>query len=61
MNRPSLAVLGGVLGAAVGLMILLPRVWVVIVLMILGFSIGKLMESEELRSKIRELFSLLFG
>jgi len=55
-----LAVLGGVLGATVGLMILFPPLWVVLVLMVVGFAIGKLMESEELRSKIRELFSLLF-
>jgi hypothetical protein len=58
MNRLSPAILGGVLGGAVGLLILFPRLWVLMVLTALGYFVGKLMESEELRAKIRELFSL---
>jgi len=58
MDRLSPAILGGILGGAVGLLILFPRLWVLMVLMALGYLAGKVMESEELRAKIREIFSL---
>jgi chromate transport protein ChrA len=54
---------GAILGLAVGiLLILIPvtQVLLIVLLVLAGYLIGKLMESEELRNRVREIFSLLF-
>ncbi len=51
---------GGLFGALLGVVILYPPFLIVAVLGTLGYLIGKVWESEELRAKIRELFSMLF-
>lgn len=51
---------GGLVGALLGVVILYPPVLLVAVLGTLGYLVGKVWESEELRAKIRELLSMFF-
>ena len=58
--RLSPSILGALLGALIGLVILYPQLLIVLVLTVVGYLIGRVWESDELRAKIRELFSMLF-
>ena len=63
MNSLSPAQWGALLGFSLGiLLVLIPfgKVLLIVLLVLVGFLIGKLMESEELRSRVRQMFSLLF-
>ncbi len=63
MGSLSPAAWGALIGFLVGVMLLvipLSKVLLVAFLAFVGYAIGRLIESEELRGRIRELFSLLF-
>jgi 4-amino-4-deoxy-L-arabinose transferase-like glycosyltransferase len=51
---------GGLFGALLGVVILYPPFLIVVVLGAFGYLVGKVWESEELRTKIRELLSMFF-
>lgn len=54
---------GALLGLSLGiLLVFLPlgKVLLIALLVLTGYLIGKILESEQLRSRIREMFSLLF-
>ncbi len=55
---PSVVGLG--IGLIFGLVITFPRFWPLLFFPIVGFIIGKIMESEQLRAKIRELIGQFF-
>jgi hypothetical protein len=59
MTRLSPSALGAILGVLVGLLWIWLNVKLFLLLFLagLGFAIGKLFESEELRERVRELFS----
>lgn len=59
--RPS--TLGLLVGGIIGLLLViisLPQLLLVVFLGIVGFLLGKLAESEEVRAKVNELVSLIF-
>lgn len=63
VNRLSPSILGVIIGAFIGVLL----VWIgflklllVALLMLVGYTIGKIIESEELRARIKEFISLLF-
>lgn len=62
MARLSPSVLGAIVGVLVGLVWIWlgVKVFLLIFLAGLGFAIGKLFESEELRERVRELFSFFY-
>ncbi|OGF53854.1 MAG: hypothetical protein A2Z21_10430 [Candidatus Fraserbacteria bacterium RBG_16_55_9] len=63
MTSLSSAQWGALLGFSLGiLLVLVPfgKVLLIVLLILAGYLVGKLMESEELRSRIRQMFSLLF-
>lgn len=62
MTRLSPSALGAILGALVGLVWIWLNVQLFLLLFLagLGFAIGKLFESEELRDRVRELFSFFY-
>lgn len=62
MTRLSPSALGAILGALVGLVWIWLNVGLFLLLFLagLGFAIGKLFESEELRDRVRELFSFFY-
>jgi len=63
VNSLSPAIWGAILGFSLGiLLILIPvgKVLLIVVLVLVGYLLGKFMESEELRNRLRQLFSLLF-
>lgn len=59
MTRLSLSTLGAIVGVIVGLLWIWlgVRLFLILLLAGLGFAIGKLFESEELRERMRDLFS----
>ncbi|MDW8031530.1 MAG: DUF2273 domain-containing protein [Candidatus Bipolaricaulota bacterium] len=62
MTRLSSGTLGAIIGVLVGLLWIWlgVRLFLILFLAILGFAIGKLFESEELRERVRELFSFFY-
>lgn len=62
MTRLSPSALGAIVGVLVGLVWIWlgVKLFLLIFLAILGFAIGKLFESEELRERVRELFSFFY-
>ncbi|MCX8103399.1 MAG: hypothetical protein N3E42_03015 [Candidatus Bipolaricaulota bacterium] len=62
MGRLSPSALGAILGVLVGLLWIWLNVQLFLLLLLagLGFAIGKLFESEELRERVRELFSFFY-
>lgn len=62
MARLSPGTLGALLGVLVGLLWIWlgVRLFLILFLAAVGFAIGKLFESEELRERIRELFSFFY-
>lgn len=54
---------GAILGFSLGILLtLIPvsQVLLIVLLVLLGYLVGKLLESEELRNRVRDMFSLLF-
>lgn len=62
MTRLSPSALGALLGVLVGLVWiwLNVKLFLLLILAGVGFAIGKLFESEELRERVRELFSFFY-
>jgi len=62
MARLSPSALGAIVGVVVGLVWIWLGVQLFLLLFLagLGFAIGKLLESEELRERVRELFSFFY-
>jgi chromate transport protein ChrA len=63
VNSLSPALWGAILGLSIGiLLVLIPvsKVLLIVLLVVVGYWLGKLMESEELRNRLRRFFSLLF-
>jgi hypothetical protein len=62
MARLSPSALGAIVGVVVGLVWIWLGVKLFLLLFLagLGFAIGKLFESEELRERVRELFSFFY-
>lgn len=62
MTRVSPSALGAIAGVVVGLLWIWLNVKLFLILFLagLGFVIGKLFESEELRERVRELFSFFY-
>ncbi|GBC75995.1 hypothetical protein HRbin07_00188 [bacterium HR07] len=62
MTRLSPSALGAIVGVLVGLVWIWlgVKLFLLIFLAGLGFAIGKLFESEELRERVRELFSFFY-
>ncbi|MCL6642265.1 MAG: hypothetical protein K6T71_02930 [Candidatus Bipolaricaulota bacterium] len=62
MARLSPSALGAILGVVVGLVWIWLGVKLFLLLFLagLGFAMGKLFESEELRERVRELFSFFY-
>jgi hypothetical protein len=62
MMRLSPSALGAILGVVVGLVWIWLNVKLFLLLFLagLGFAIGKLFESDELRERVRELFSFFY-
>ncbi len=63
MNRLSPSLLGIILGAFIGVLLVwigFLKLLIIALLMLLGYAIGKVIESEELRARIKELILLLF-
>ena len=62
MARVSPSALGAIVGVVVGLLWIWLGVKLFLILFLagLGFVIGKLFESEELRERVRELFSFFY-
>lgn len=62
MARVSPSALGTIVGVVVGLLWIWLGVQLFLILFLagLGFVIGKLFESEELRERVRELFSFFY-
>lgn len=62
MARLSLGALGALCGVIIGLLWIWLglRLFLIVFLAGLGFAIGKLFESEELRERVRELFSFFY-
>lgn len=61
MNRVNAPTMGALAGAAFGVLLLIfpfPQLLAVLILAAIGYAIGKLMESRELRAKLKEMFSL---
>ncbi|HED04333.1 MAG TPA: hypothetical protein ENI60_06165 [Candidatus Fraserbacteria bacterium] len=61
MIKLSPAVLGGLIAMALGLVGLFlgwGKLFILLALGLLGYGVGKLLESGELRDKLREIFSL---
>lgn len=57
------AAVGALLGGIVGLLLLFipfPQLLLILLFAALGYAIGKLVESEELRAKMRDFFALFF-
>ncbi len=62
MMRLSPSALGAIVGVLVGLLWIWLNVKLFLILFfaVLGFAIGKLFESEDLRERVRELFSFFY-
>lgn len=62
MTRLSPSALGALLGVLIGLLWiwLNVKLFLLLILAGVGFVIGKLFESEELRERVRELFSFFY-
>lgn len=63
MTSLSLARWGAILGFSLGiLLVLVPvgKVLLIVLLVLVGYLLGKFLESEELRNRVRDMFSLLF-
>lgn len=63
MNRLSPSLLGILLGAFIGVLLVwigFLKLLIIVLLMLVGYAIGKVIESEEFRGRIKELLSLLF-
>lgn len=63
MNSLTPAGWGALLGLLLGiLLVFIPfgKVLLIALMVLTGYLIGKILESEQLRSRIREMFSLLF-
>ncbi|MFN4218049.1 MAG: DUF2273 domain-containing protein [Candidatus Bipolaricaulia bacterium] len=62
MARVSPSALGAIVGVVVGLLWIWlgVRLFLILFLAGLGFVIGKLFESEELRERVRDLFSFFY-
>lgn len=63
MNRPNPSLLGIILGAFIGVLLIwigFLKLLIITLLMLLGYVIGRVVESEELRGRIKEFLSLLF-
>lgn len=62
MTRLSPSVLGAIVGVLVGLLWIWlgVRLLLIVFLAALGFALGKLFESEELRERVRELFFFFY-
>ncbi|MCS6935981.1 MAG: hypothetical protein NZ610_04970 [Candidatus Bipolaricaulota bacterium] len=62
IDRLTPSVVGAAIGVAVGLLWhwLREELFLVIGLALVGFLVGKLLESEEIRERIRDLFSSLY-
>jgi len=55
--------LGIILGAFIGVLLVwigFVKLLIIALLMLLGYAIGKVIESEELRARVKEFISLLF-
>lgn len=61
MNSGSPSAFGAILGVAIALSFIVPHFWIVALMGFLGFAIGKLWESEELRGKIKDIVSQIFS
>ena len=59
-NFFTLPIICGIVGLILGFIVTFPQYWALLVLTILGYAIGKILESEELREKIRDLFTHFF-
>jgi len=53
-----LSILLAVVGALIGLVAIFPELLIVLVLVVVGFVAGRVLESPELRQKFKEFFSL---
>ncbi|MCI2429284.1 hypothetical protein LM602_02700 [Candidatus Acetothermia bacterium] len=62
IDRLTPSVVGALIGVAIGLLWhwLRAELFLVIGLAVVGFVIGKLLESDEIRERIRDLFSSLY-
>ena len=63
VNRLNPSLLGIILGAFIGVLLVwigFLKLLIIALLMLVGYAIGKVIESEELRGRIKELLSLLF-
>jgi len=63
VNRLSPSLLGIILGAFIGVLLVwigFVKLLIIALLMLLGYAIGKVIESEELRARVKEFISLLF-
>ncbi len=62
MARLSPGAVGALIGVLIGLLWIWlgVRLFLILFLAVLGFAIGKLFESEELRERVRELFSFFY-
>ena len=57
MNNIPIPILGAVIGAAAGMLIVFEELRVIIILAAIGFAIGKALELPQVREKIKELLS----
>jgi len=62
MARLSPGAVGALVGTLIGLLWIWlgVRLFLILFLAVVGFAIGKLFESEELRERVRELFSFFY-
>jgi len=54
------SMVGALIGGLLGAVILYPKLLVIVIPAALGYFTGRIIESEELREKVRELFSVFF-
>ena len=63
MNRLNPSLVGIILGAFIGILLVwigFSKLLIIAFLMLIGYTIGKVVESAELRERIKEFLSLLF-
>ncbi|MBI1729860.1 hypothetical protein HY229_03585 [Candidatus Acetothermia bacterium] len=59
-NLFTLPIIFSVVGLVLGFILTFSQYWALVVLPIVGYVIGKILESDELREKIRDLFAHFF-
>jgi uncharacterized protein YqgC (DUF456 family) len=59
-NIFTLPIICAAIGFIFGFILKFPEYWGLVVLPIVGYAVGKILESDELREKIRDLFTHFF-